>query len=81
MSDARRLVRRTLAAWRLTGLVDAAELVVSELASNAVRHARHGSFRLTIRRLADGSVRLTVTDKGRTLPVRATANTADVTGR
>ncbi|MGW2874757.1 ATP-binding protein [Streptomyces sp. NPDC001233] len=78
---ARQLVRETLVDWGLPDVTDAAELVVSELASNAVRHARHGAFRLTIRRLDGGSVRVAVTDKSRTLPVLATASTADITGR
>jgi hypothetical protein len=37
---ARRLLGRTLAAWGLAHLSDAAELVVSELVTNSVRHAR-----------------------------------------
>ncbi|MFF4690482.1 ATP-binding protein [Streptomyces sp. NPDC001307] len=78
---ARQLVRETLADWGLPDVADAAELVVSELASNAVRHACHGAFRLTIRRLAGGSVRVAVTDKSRTLPVLATASTVAVNGR
>ncbi len=45
----RRFVTDTLAAWDAAALVDSAGLVVSELASNAVRHA--GSpFRAVIRR-------------------------------
>jgi anti-anti-sigma regulatory factor len=39
-STARRLIDRTLAAWGLTVLRDPARLVMTELVSNAVRHAR-----------------------------------------
>jgi anti-anti-sigma regulatory factor len=39
-SKARRLIDRTLAAWGLTVLRDPARLVITELVSNAVRHAR-----------------------------------------
>jgi PAS domain S-box-containing protein len=38
-SEARAHTRRTLAAWKLTELTDVAELLVSELVTNAVRHA------------------------------------------
>ncbi|MFB7496785.1 ATP-binding protein [Streptomyces sp. NPDC056161] len=79
--QARRLVRRTLTGWDLPDLVDPAELIVSELASNAVRHARHGTFRLTIRRRGAGSVRLEVIDKCQSPPVRKTAGADDDNGR
>ncbi|MGW1288635.1 ATP-binding protein [Streptomyces sp. NPDC002586] len=78
---ARRLVREALVDWDLPDVADAAELVVSELASNAVRHARHWGFRLTIRRLAHGGVRVAVTDKSRVLPVMGTSCADNVTGR
>ncbi|MFE9609096.1 ATP-binding protein [Streptomyces sp. NPDC006012] len=78
---ARRLVRRTLADWDLPDLVDAAELIVSELASNAVRHARHGVFRLTIRHRGPGTVRVEVIDKCQSPPVRKTAGAEDDNGR
>jgi anti-sigma regulatory factor (Ser/Thr protein kinase) len=59
---ARRFVRDTLATWGLDLLVDAAALVVSELATNAVLHARS---ELTVRLLKDegGSLRLEVLDR------------------
>ncbi|MGW0086543.1 ATP-binding protein [Streptomyces sp. NPDC003393] len=77
----RKLVRETLIDWQLPDIVDAAELVVSELASNAVRHARHGAFRLTIRRLAGGCVRVAVIDKSHVRPVMAAVHAEDVGGR
>ncbi|MEV6740453.1 ATP-binding protein [Streptomyces sp. NPDC051104] len=77
----RHLVRETLTDWKLPEAVDAAELVVSELASNAVRHARHGEFRLKLQRLDGGRVRVAVIDKSRTLPVMCTAAADDVGGR
>ncbi|WP_190181241.1 ATP-binding protein [Streptomyces naganishii] len=69
VSVARRLVRHTLADWRLPHLIDAAELVVSELSANAVEHARHGSFRVTLRRESGDRVRVAVTDKSTAEPV------------
>lgn len=81
---ARRLVRETLAAWDvpvLVDVVDRTELIVSELASNAVRHARHGVFRLTVHRLAGGCVRVEVIDKSRSLPVTRSSTPDDEQGR
>ncbi|MFF4900394.1 ATP-binding protein [Streptomyces sp. NPDC001068] len=66
---ARRLVRHTLADWHLPELADAAELVVTELSTNAVQHARHAMFRVTLRRIAPDRVRVAVTDKSHTAPV------------
>jgi anti-sigma regulatory factor (Ser/Thr protein kinase) len=40
VTEARHLVRDTLLAWHLPQLVDDAQLGVSELVANAVRHAR-----------------------------------------
>ncbi len=66
--EARRFVSEQLAAWDRADLVDAACLVVSELATNAVRHA--GSpFRLSLGRGADG-VTVAVEDRSAALPVR-----------
>ena len=45
----RRLVRATLTEWGLGHLIENAELLVSELATNALRHAG-GSFQLRLRR-------------------------------
>ncbi|MGW0495842.1 ATP-binding protein [Streptomyces sp. NPDC003007] len=56
VSEARRFVRAAVEDWGLPELADPAELVTSELASNAVLHARHPSFRVTLRRLSDDQV-------------------------
>ncbi|WP_246507120.1 ATP-binding SpoIIE family protein phosphatase [Actinocrinis puniceicyclus] len=45
----RRLVRETLRAWELDALSETAQLLVSELVTNAIRHAG-GEFRLRLRR-------------------------------
>ena len=39
-AEARRLVHRSLREWNLVALLDATELLVSELVTNAVLHAR-----------------------------------------
>lgn len=59
---ARSHVRERLDAWGLSELVDDANLVVSELATNAVVHA-HSSYTVAAVRQV-GSVRLEVHDEG-----------------
>ncbi|MFF7735449.1 ATP-binding protein [Streptomyces sp. NPDC007984] len=68
VGTARRLVRVTLAAWRLDDLADDGMLIVSELASNAVRHARSRSMRVTITRPEAVLVRIGVVDRSRCSP-------------
>jgi hypothetical protein len=63
---ARRFVTDALRAWGRDALVDAAELVVSELVGNAIRHG--GSrFRVSVAAVA-GGVRVSVTDPSTALP-------------
>jgi anti-sigma regulatory factor (Ser/Thr protein kinase) len=61
--QARQVTREVLGAWRLGRLEDAAQLIVSELVSNAVRHARpHGpavGLRLCV---TGGALRIEVHD-------------------
>jgi hypothetical protein len=63
---ARRLTRTRLTAWGLEGFSDVVELLVSELVTNALRHAP-GPCRLTISAL-DGLLRCEVEDNSRELP-------------
>ena len=65
----RGLVRTALAVWRLDGLVGDAELVVTELASNAIRHTGSGEIGITVVRLAERLVRITVRDECDAFPV------------
>jgi anti-sigma regulatory factor (Ser/Thr protein kinase) len=65
---ARRLVVRALAVWDLPELADAAALVVSELVSNAVRHASGARMRVTVARVDERRVRVAVLDGDRTRP-------------
>lgn len=67
-SLARHLVRSTLESWELPGLNDAAGLLVTELVSNAVRHAAGDELRVSVARLAQGRVRISVLDQDRTKP-------------
>jgi anti-sigma regulatory factor (Ser/Thr protein kinase) len=77
---ARRFVRRTLAAWGLAPLADAASLVVSELATNAVLHARS---EFTVRVAVDeaGGLRLEVADRSRRRLQPRSHSAAATTGR
>ncbi|MFE3504530.1 SpoIIE family protein phosphatase [Kitasatospora sp. NPDC059146] len=75
---ARRLVRDQLARWELTDLVDAAELVVSEMAGNALRHGRAvGPLRL----LRHDRLVIEVSDRGPDLPQIQHASLSDEGGR
>jgi MEDS: MEthanogen/methylotroph, DcmR Sensory domain/Histidine kinase-like ATPase domain len=65
---ARRLVTDALRRWGLGGrLLEDAQLVISELATNAIRHARSG-FSVAVRRTGSG-VRLTVRDASPAEPI------------
>jgi two-component sensor histidine kinase len=65
---ARTLVTDALTAWELMQLKDTAALVLSELVSNAVNHARGEGMRVSVIRRADRRVRLSVIDRDRTRP-------------
>jgi hypothetical protein len=67
-ASARRLVDRLCAQWGLPALRDTARLVVTELVSNAVRHATT-AFELTMSRRSD-AVYISVRDHSPTLPRR-----------
>ncbi|MFC9344226.1 ATP-binding protein [Streptomyces sp. NPDC057020] len=67
---ARRLVTAVLRHWELPELTDRATVVVSELVTNAVIHAKTNgaSVRVIISRLATGRVQVAVTDLDRRPP-------------
>ena len=66
VADARRFVKQQVAAWGITGPLDDALLVVSELAANALTHAR-SSYRLRISATAM-VLRIEVDDAGAGTP-------------
>ncbi len=77
--DARRLVRRTLEEWDLSHLEEAAVLLVSEVVTNAVLHART-ELAVEICR-AGGVVRVTVSDRSPASPQRRRPGLQAGTGR
>lgn len=67
--DARHLVHDKLREWELDDLVDDAQVIVSELVTNAVRHTGcHGRMAVTLRRRTADTVRLGVRDGSRSVP-------------
>lgn len=78
--EARRFVRTTLRSWELEDQADAAALVVSELATNAVLHART-TFTVRLLLDADGRLRLEVTDGSKRRPDRRSHSADAATGR
>jgi signal transduction histidine kinase len=78
---ARLLVRTACDTWHLPGLADCAELVISELVSNAVAHSGGRVMRVTVSRPAPNRVRLSVVDRSRTKPAARTASEDEEHGR
>ncbi|MFG3225441.1 ATP-binding protein [Kitasatospora sp. NPDC048194] len=67
--QARRFVRETLAAWGLAQLVDAAELITSELATNAVKTGCQRRMTVGVQLISPANVRITVRDGSCAAPV------------
>ncbi|MFF2145409.1 ATP-binding protein [Kitasatospora sp. NPDC058190] len=68
-SQARRFLRKTLTEWGLVELIDAAELVACELVTNAAKTGCRRQMTVTIRRVSQLIVRISVRDGSRALPV------------
>ncbi|WP_275561952.1 ATP-binding protein [Streptomyces sp. 5-6(2022)] len=79
---ARKLVRTALAAWGQEDRIEDAALVITELVSNAVDHARLESIRVVVTRPSEKLVRLGVVDRSRNVPyVRTDSNGDNTRGR
>ncbi|MGP3773826.1 ATP-binding protein [Streptomyces sp. SDT5-1] len=80
---ARRLFREQATSWGLPpGTTDTAELLLSELMTNAYRHAKVPPGReIRARAFLDGALRVEVTDASPTLPVLRTPSTEEESGR
>ncbi|WP_235968056.1 ATP-binding protein [Streptomyces mesophilus] len=68
----RHILRLHLKAWRLDGLADAAELALTELVSNVIRHVPGGRCTIRIVRREHG-IRVEVADDSPVLPQPAPA--------
>jgi anti-sigma regulatory factor (Ser/Thr protein kinase) len=79
LRDVRRFVRDILRAWGEDPLDGALEVVTSELATNAVQHAR-SPFRVSISRGPAG-IRVAVRDTSRVRPAQVSGNRARPGGR
>lgn len=77
---ARSFVARTLRQWELDAFVNDAQLVASELASNAVLHART-EIRLTLRSDGAAWVRIEVEDHNSRMPSQLACPTDATSGR
>jgi anti-sigma regulatory factor (Ser/Thr protein kinase) len=78
-STARRLTRTRLEEWGMAERIDVAELLVSELVTNALRHAP-GPVRLTLSTFGD-VLRCEVADAGNAMPQMQAATEEDEGGR
>jgi anti-sigma regulatory factor (Ser/Thr protein kinase) len=78
---ARRLIRTALCAWRLGELVEAGELVVSELAGNAVKTGCRKQMAVEVLRVTDRCVRISVSDGSRAMPCLIDASSDSESGR
>ncbi|MFJ9042137.1 ATP-binding protein [Streptomyces sp. NPDC102347] len=78
----RRVVRLCLAAWNLNGLIDAAQLCVSELVSNVVTHVGPGTPGSLVMSVNGAYLRIEVHDPDtRALPALVTADIDAECGR
>ncbi|MFF3069232.1 ATP-binding protein [Kitasatospora sp. NPDC057936] len=78
---ARLLVNAKLVEWGLKILIDDAELIISELVSNAAKTGCRTYMIVAVRRPTVGVVRLLVSDGSAALPVRIEAGPSNESGR
>jgi anti-sigma regulatory factor (Ser/Thr protein kinase) len=78
--EARRHVVAILEQWHLESLVDTAQLLTSELVTNAVLHARTDMV-LTVEERDGGGVRIAVTDLSPVSPALRRHSATSTTGR
>ena len=80
--EARVMVRVVLSTWGLDAAADEAALLLSELVTNAVRHAQGPTVRVVVDRPADNRVCLAVIDRApRRTPEIRTPHPDDASGR
>ncbi|EST27631.1 hypothetical protein M878_24605 [Streptomyces roseochromogenus subsp. oscitans DS 12.976] len=80
--EIRRLARTACAAWNLSDeAANTAELLISEIATNALKHGRSCSIRVKVERPCTDRVRVSVVDRSRCLAELRQAAVEDVSGR
>ena len=78
---ARRVARDALTSWQLTDLTDTVLLLISELVTNAVLHARSGGMGLALHLTCDGTwLRIEVHDSDLRVPEPRKPATLDESG-
>lgn len=77
----RKIVGGQLAEWGLSAVVEGAELVVSELATNVIKHVGQGEVATLVVEVTGARVRVELHDRSRLLPVLAAAAYEDESGR
>ncbi|MEW1686733.1 ATP-binding protein [Streptomyces sp. NPDC091265] len=77
----RRAARGQLEQWGLSSLIDEAELVVSELAGNVIKHVGSGVAAALVLEAAPGRLRIELHDRSFHVPVRSSADCDDECGR
>jgi MEDS: MEthanogen/methylotroph, DcmR Sensory domain len=78
--EARRFVTGTLGAWGRRALIDDGAVIATELATNAVVHART-DFTVSVSRRPDGTIRIAVSDASPEPPRQRQADPFDSSGR
>ena len=81
VSAARHLLVAHLQAWGLEAMRWSAELVLAELATNAVLHAHESGFSVTLQALPDGALRIEVADGSVRVPRVCDYGVQATTGR
>ncbi|MGP3637643.1 ATP-binding protein [Streptomyces sp. 24-1644] len=79
--DLRRAVRGQLMAWSLPAFTEEAELAVSELAANVIKHVGRGSAATLVLEAAAGRLRIELHDRSFRVPVLGSAACDDECGR
>ncbi|SFY10604.1 ATP-binding protein [Streptomyces atratus] len=77
----RRVVRKQLVEWSLSALAEEAELVVSELAANVIKHVGRGVAATLVMEAAGDRLRIELHDKSYQVPVLSSVTCDDERGR
>ncbi|MGW9032524.1 ATP-binding protein [Streptomyces sp. NPDC055722] len=82
VAEARRLARQSCALWAFDEEIgETAALLIAELVTNAVRHGRSHSIRVSIERPAPDCVRLSAVDKKRCMVTLGRPSPENIGGR